>query len=520
VRVLLVSSSGVSHEFNLTEVRPNTKTLKLMIWRGRLCLMTFDKGAPKRTQTNYDVPTPEALRKFMEQGWAPSPLDGLSKSPASKWAEKRRARLSAAYVGKRLVIPAGTFKVRSNDTDYRFRPSTAFSWLTGIGGQEAVPDSVLVLEPAGSSHEALLFIHPRSPREASEEFYRNRQHGEFWVGRRMTIEETEFAYEIKVCHIDDLGAFLETKVDSLALRGEDSFIDGAIEESEGEKELAIWLSEARLIKDQFEIDEMQKAIDATHRGFEDMIKAIPSAVGMPRGERLVEGAFFTRARVEGNDLGYDSIIAAGSHACILHWIRNDGELRDGELILIDAGVEVDSLYTADITRTLPISGKFTAAQRKLYLLVYEAQQAGIAAVKPGAKFRDFHNAAMAVIAQGLAEMGVLPVSVEESLKPEVGLHRRWTVHGTGHMLGMDVHDCAQARKEAYAEGVLAEGMILTVEPGLYIHPDDTLFPAEFRGIGIRIEDDVLVTKEGCKNLSGAMPRHPDEIEAWIAKLRK
>ncbi|MFZ9878921.1 MAG: M24 family metallopeptidase, partial [Candidatus Nanopelagicaceae bacterium] len=149
---------------------------------------------------------------------------------------------------------------------------------------------------------------------------------------------------------------------------------------------------------------------------------------------------------------------------------------------------------------------------------YEAQKAGMEAVKPGAKFRDFHNAAMAVIAKGLEEMGVLPIPAEESLKADVGLHRRWTVHGTGHMLGMDVHDCAQARKEAYAEGVLAEGMIVTVEPGLYIHPDDTLFPAEYRGIGVRIEDDVLVTKDGFKNLSSAMPRHPDEIEAWLASL--
>jgi Xaa-Pro aminopeptidase len=233
---------------------------------------------------------------------------------------------------------------------------------------------------------------------------------------------------------------------------------------------------------------------------------------------LIEGAFFTRARYEGNDLGYDSIVAAGSHACVLHWIRNDGELRDGELVLIDAGVEVESLYTADITRTLPINGKFTPAQRKIYSLVYAAQEAGMKAVKPGAKFRDFHFAASQVLARGLEEMGVLPIPAEESLKPDVGLHRRWTVHGTGHMLGMDVHDCAHARKEAHIEGVLQEGMILTVEPGLYIQPDDTLFPAEYRGIGVRIEDDVLVTKDGCKNLSAAMPRHPDEIEAWMESL--
>jgi len=456
----------------------------------------------------------------MEQGWAPSPIDGLKKSPATTYAVARRERLSKEFPNKRLVIPAGTFKVRSNDSDYRFRPHSAFAWLTGINGTDAVPESVLVLEPIGSGHESYLFIHPRSVRENSDEFYRNPKHGEFWIGRRMTLEETEFAYDIKVRHIEDLEEFLSNKKDSLTVREQDSQVDELVAASEGDKDFLVWLSEARLVKDKFEIDEMQRAVDATHRGFEDMIKAIPAAVGKKRGERLIEGAFFTRARYEGNDLGYDSIVASGSHACILHWIKNDGELKNGDLILIDAGVEVESLYTADITRTLPINGKFTPAQRKIYTLVYEAQKAGMEAVKPGAKFRDFHHAAMTVLAKGLEEMGVLPISAEESLKADVGLHRRWTVHGTGHMLGMDVHDCAQARKEAYTEAVLEEGMIVTVEPGFYIHPDDTLFPAEYRGIGVRIEDDVLVTKDGYKNLSSAMPRHPDEIEAWVASLWK
>ena len=481
--------------------------------------MTFDKGPIKREQTNYDIPTPDALRAFMEKGWAPSPLDGLKKSPASQWAVKRRAKLSAAFPHKRVVIPAGTFKVRSNDTEYRFRPHTAYSWLTGINGTDAVPDSVLVLEPNGSGHDSLLFIHPRSPRENSEEFYRNRQHGEFWIGRRMTMEETEFAYEISVRHINDLDSFLTNRRETVTLRGEDSFIDSAIEKSESDADLVVWLSEARLIKDAFEIEELQRAVDATHRGFEDMIRVIPGAVGKKRGERLIEGAFFTRARFEGNDIGYGSIIASGSHACILHWIQNDGELKDGELILIDAGVEVESLYTADITRTLPINGKFTPAQRALYMLVYEAQKAGIAAVKPGEKFLAINKASHTVLAQGLIDMGIIKMSLEEVMDPAVGLHKRWTLHGVSHMLGMDVHDCAHARAEQYRDGVLEVGMCLTVEPGLYIQPDDELFPAEYRGIGIRIEDDVVVTENGCLNLSEHIPHHPDEIEAWMASLR-
>ena len=192
----------------------------------------------------------------------------------------------------------------------------------------------------------------------------------------------------------------------------------------------------------------------------------------------------------------------------------------GDLILIDAGVEVESFYTADVTRCFPINGKFSPAQREIYQLVYEAQRAGIAAVKPGALFKDLTAAAHKVLAEGLAKMGVLPVPPEESLKPEVGLHRRWTVHGVSHMLGLDVHDCDGARSENYRDGVLREGMILTVEPGLYIHPDDELFPIEYRGIGVRIEDDVLVTKDGCEVLSAALPTQIDEVEAWMAKVKK
>ena len=217
-------------------------------------------------------------------------------------------------------------------------------------------------------------------------------------------------------------------------------------------------------------------------------------------------------------MGYETIAASGSHACILHWIKNDGDVNSGDLILVDAGVEMESLYTADITRTLPVNGKFSEAQRKLYMLVFEAQKAGFAAVKPGAKFKDINAAAHAVLAKGLEELGVLPVSAEESLKPEVGLHRRWTIHGVSHMLGLDVHDCDHARTTQYRDGVLQAGMILTVEPGLYIHEDDELFPAQYRGIGIRIEDDVLVTETGCRNLSKNLPSHPDEIEVWMANL--
>jgi Xaa-Pro aminopeptidase len=222
--------------------------------------------------------------------------------------------------------------------------------------------------------------------------------------------------------------------------------------------------------------------------------------------------------VEGNDVGYGSICAAGSHACILHWTDNDGEVREGDLVLLDMGVEGHELYTADVTRTLPVNGTFTPQQREIYTLVYESQEAAMAACRPGADFLAPHRAAMEVLAKGLERLGILE-SAEEALAEDSQLYRRYTLHGVSHMLGIDVHDCAQARKEMYTKGTLAEGYVLTIEPGLYFQPDDLTVPEELRGIGVRIEDDVVVTADGCRNLSSALPRHPDQVEAWMAGLR-
>jgi Xaa-Pro aminopeptidase len=376
------------------------------------------------------------------------------------------------------------------------------------------------MEPNTLGHEDLLFTHPRSSRD-SEEFYKDTKYGEFWVGKRMSLNETQSKYQLKVVHLELITQFLSDKKESLLIRGVDQSVDKLITASDDrEKELLNTLSKMRMVKDQYEIDQMQAAVDATVRGFADMVCVFPAATATPRGERVIESAFYGRARVEGNDNGYSPIVAAGSHACVLHWIKNDGDVLPGDLVLIDAGVEVDSFYTADITRTFPVSGKFTKAQRDIYMIVYRAQAAGIAAVKAGARFKDIHAACMQEIAKGAYELGVLPISVEESLKEDVGLHRRWQFHGSGHHLGIDVHDCAHARKEQYADAILEAGMILTVEPGFYIQPDDTLFAPEYRGIGIRIEDDILVTQSGAKILSNALPRHPDEVEVYISNLLK
>ena len=468
----------------------------------------------------HDVAAANAMSEFMKTGWEAATDLNLSAHPSIAFTKTRREKISKKYPGVRLIFPAGGLKVRSNDTDYPFRAHSDFAWLTGMIATDCVPDSIFVMEPNTSGHEDLLFTHPRSSRD-SEEFYKDTKYGEFWVGKRMSLNETQSKYQLKVMQLELITQFLSDKKESLLIRGVDQRVDQLITTSDDrEKELLNTLSIIRMVKDQYEIDQMQAAVDATVRGFADMVRVFTAATATPRGERVIESAFYGRARVEGNENGYSPIVAAGSHACVLHWIKNDGDVLPGDLILIDAGVEVDSFYTADITRTFPVSGKFTKAQRDIYLIVYRAQAAGIAAVKAGAKFKDIHAACMQEIAKGAYELGVLPISVEESLKEDVGLHRRWQFHGSGHHLGIDVHDCAHARKEQYSDAILEAGMILTVEPGFYIQPDDTLFAPEYRGIGIRIEDDILVTQSGAKILSNALPRHPDEVEVYISNLLK
>jgi Xaa-Pro aminopeptidase len=263
---------------------------------------------------------------------------------------------------------------------------------------------------------------------------------------------------------------------------------------------------------------MKFAVAATVEGFTEVVKSLPRALSHPRGERVVEGAFFARAREEGNELGYDTIAASGNNATVLHWTRNTGKINAGELLLLDAGVEAESLYTADITRTLPANGVFSDIQRKVYEAVLDAADAGFAAARPGTKFRDIHTAATTVLAERLAEWGLLPVSVEEAISPEGPQQRRWMPHGTSHYLGLDVHDCAQAKRELYLDGVLTPGMVFTIEPGLYFKNEDLGIPEEYRGIGVRIEDDVLMTAEGPVNLSAALPRGSSDVEAWMAGI--
>ncbi len=456
----------------------------------------------------------DELAASMKSGWADTERHDLAPIPQASHVAARRAALSARFPGERIVVPAGNLRTRANDTEYPFRAATEYVHLTG----DQTQDAVLVLEPlADGGHEATAYLLPRSDRDSGE-FWLDGQ-GELWVGRRNSLAEGEQLLGLRCKDVRKVADELREATGPVrVVRGYDAGVEAALTDkvtAERDEELKVFLSELRVIKDDFEIAELRKACESTARGFEDVVKVLDRA--QATSERYIEGTFFLRARVEGNDVGYGSICAAGPHATTLHWTRNDGPVRDGELLLLDAGVETTHLYTADVTRTLPIGGRFSPLQKKIYDAVYDAQQAGIEAVKPGAGYRDFHEAAQRVLAERLVEWGLLEGTVEQVL--ELGLQRRWTLHGTGHMLGLDVHDCAHARTEAYVDCTLEPGMVLTVEPGLYFQADDLTVPEEYRGIGVRIEDDILVTAEGRTNLSDGLPRRSEDVEAWMAALR-
>lgn len=484
------------------------------------------KPAPRATSNRSTTPVSETFAQYISSQWADRPDTVPQPREQAAFAAARRARISALHPGKRLILPAGGAKVRSNDTDYAYRAHSAFAHLTGWGS-DSVAGAVLVLEPTGDGHEATVYFREGAGRD-TDEFYANPEIGEFWTGPRPSLDHVAADLGLTTRGIADFAEVLDA-VDAatLVVRDADRDITDQIDgrrllvadteslDTDGDAELARDLSELRLVKDDFEVAELRAAVAATQQGFDDVIADLPQVIAHPRGERLVEGTFNRRARAEGNTVGYDTIAASGPHACILHWTRNDGAVVPGDLILIDAGIELDSYYTADITRTLPVSGTFTDVQRRVYEAVREAADAAFAIVRPGIRFKEIHAEAMKVIAARTADWGLLPVSAEESLSPEHQYHRRYMVHGTSHHLGLDVHDCAAARRELYLEGVLEAGMVFTIEPGLYFQPDDLSVPEEYRGIGVRIEDNILVTESGAENLSIGIPRTADDVESWV-----
>ncbi|MCU1584723.1 MAG: aminopeptidase family protein [Microbacteriaceae bacterium] len=482
--------------------------------------------APRATTNRSTVPVSDTFKDYISSNWAERPETLPAPREQASYAAQRRARISALYSGKLLIVPAGAAKVRSNDTDYAYRAHSAFAHLTGWAS-DSVPGSVLVLRPTASGHEATLYFRKAAGRD-SDEFYANPEIGEFWTGPRPSLSHVAHDLGLLTADLAEFDRVLDS-VDhnTVILRDGDRDLTDQVDgrrllvadaeslEVDADATFARDLSELRLVKDEFEIAQMRLAVAATHKGFDDVVADRPALIAHPRGERLVEGTFNRRARAEGYAVGYDTIAASGPHACILHWTRNDGPVVPGDLILMDAGIELESLYTADITRTLPINGVFSPTQRLVYEAVREAADAAFAIVRPGIRFREIHAAAMHVIAKKTAEWGFLPVTAEESIKPENQFHRRYMVHGTSHHLGIDVHDCAAARRDLYLDGILEPGMVFTIEPGLYLQPDDLTVPEEFRGIGVRIEDNILVTESGAENLSIGIPRTADDVEAWL-----
>lgn len=425
--------------------------------------------------------------EYLGTGWGTPDRTPLVVAGAAAAAAAHRQRLAEALPGHGpIVIAAGRAPVRANDTYYDFRADSDFYWLTGCS---AVEDAVLVMD----GESAVLYMPPPAyPGE--KKFFTDAAHGELWVGAAPGLDDWAKALDIEVRPLTAFEEHLSTMRKSA--------------------ELARTLSELRMIKDDWEIGQLRSAVNKTADGFRAVVREFDTAISAG-GERWLQGTFDRHARTVGNGPGYASIVGSGKHAPTLHWVRCDGPLLAEELVLLDMGVEENSLYTADVTRTFPASGSFSDPQRRVHDLVERAHRAGLAAVVPGGKFTDFHHAAMEVIARGLDDWGLLPVSADEALSATGQQHRRYLVCGVGHHLGLDVHDCARSSYEAYQGATLAPGMVLTVEPGLYFHAHDETVPPELRGIGVRIEDDLLVTDSGADILSDELPITADAIERWM-----
>ncbi len=379
--------------------------------------------------TSYDIPLPGPLREAIAHGWEPAPLMPHPARPdGAPYAAHRRAQLSAALPGELIVVAAGQLRPRSNDTDYAFRASSAFTWLTG----ETVEGAVLTLAPTGpgGGHEATLYL--REYAAAGDlGYFASRTHGALWVGNVPSPSDTESILNLPTRNRADLAADLSRWTDSdvALLTGVDPTVDAILPRGNG-KRLGEVIDELRLVKDEWEIKRLRHACEITARGFADVVRELPHVLARPdlRGERWLEGTFWRRARLEGNEVGYTSIVGSGVHATTLHWWRNHGAVTPDQLLLADMGVETDELYTADVTRTLPVSGEWTPIQRRIYSAVLEAQTAGIAEVKAGADFLAAHRAAMWVLADHLHHWGIIDVPAEVACasdveQPGAGAHR-------------------------------------------------------------------------------------------------
>jgi len=423
-----------------------------------------------------------------------------------------------AELGAAAVIPTASEKTRNHDCTYRFRPHSDFWYLTGF----AEPGSVLVLLPNGTGEED-------SPRTVL--FLRERDRlKEIWNGRRLGLERAPDELGVDEARlIDDLWEVLPQ-----LLKGYASIVYRTGEEEDRDRHMldvtnrlrsmarggivgpaalvdpAPSLHEQRLIKSDGEIEIMRRAATITAEAH----TAAMAATAPGRNEAEIEALIEYTFRMRGSTgPAYTSIVAGGANACILHYVENDMVMNDGDLLLVDAGAEVE-YYASDVTRTWPIGGTFNAEQRAVYQVVLEAQLAAIEHCRPGNTFIGVHDAALEKLVEGLVELGLLKGSVDTLIEEHA--YDRFYMHKTGHWLGLDVHDQGAYSVDGSSRKLQA-GMVTTVEPGLYIAEDDETVEARWRGIGVRIEDDILITKEGHENLTASIPKTIEEVEAACAQ---
>jgi Xaa-Pro aminopeptidase len=410
------------------------------------------------------------------------------------------------------IVPTGTLRLRNHDSEYRFRPHSDFYYLTGF----REPDAVLVLAPK-QVEKSVLFLNEKD-RDA-----------EIWTGRRLGSAGAPAALGIERAYPR---GELWTRLGELLL-GHERIVHAFGVDATFDQELlttvanlqkkgrarqtiprqwvepALWLHELRLFKDEAELECMRAAARVSAEAHRAVMRAAKPGVNEGELDALLDYTFRRRG---GTGAAYGNIVASGANACILHYRENDRVLAEGDLCLVDAGCEWD-FYASDVTRTFPVGGRFSHEQRELYELVLRSQAAAIERVRPGATQDEVHQAALEVLVDGLIALGLLAGSRAEVLEKET--YRRFYMHRTGHWLGLDVHDCGLYSQDGKPRP-FEPGMVTTVEPGLYVAPEDETVEARWRGIGIRIEDDLLVTADGHEVLTSDVPKEIGEIEELCA----
>ncbi|MDH5822916.1 aminopeptidase P N-terminal domain-containing protein [Luteimonas sp. RD2P54] len=430
----------------------------------------------------------------------------------SAYARRRRQLMRMAGPDAIVVVPSAPERVRSRDTHHRYRQDSDLWYLAGF----PEPEAVLVLVPGRSHGESLLFCRERDPER------------EGWDGPRIGPDAAVDVLGLDDAYpIDDLDeilpGLLEGRTRVYYHFGRDTEFDlkliGWLNRVRAQVrlgaqppheflELGHLLDEMRLFKSRDELKLMRRAARISVRGHQAAMRASRPGVH----EYELQAALEYEFRRSDAEPAYETIVGAGTNACVLHYRANAGRTSAGELVLIDAGAEYRG-YAADITRTFPVDGCFTPAQRALHELVEAAQAAALAQARPGRPFEAVHEAAIATLTEGLLRLGLLKGRLEKQLAS--GGYRRYCRHKTGHWIGLDVHDVGEYRVDGESR-LLEPGMAFTVEPGLYIPADDTSVAAKWRGIGIRIEDDLALTRDGHELLTDGLARGADEIEAFMA----